>query len=541
MKKTALLISLSILLFLSFSCVCAEDNITDSIDEKTFAAIQQTIDNSSESSTIELDGNYYGNSTAININKSVTIKSNSRASINAGEKSQIFIVSADDVVFENLEFVRGSTDYYRGSEYGGAIYARGNNLKIINCSFVNNFARYGGAIASFGENVSIINCQFSSNTAEYSGGAVELDGNNNYLSECIFKNNGAGHVGSAVAWVGSNGILSNSTFDNSKIALSKSPQFGGAVVWMGNNGTLTKSTFRNFKAKKSGAAIYWKGGNGLLKYCIIENNNSTKDKAFYGNQETIGPNYWGENFKSGDGFNEKNLICFNDEFVAPKNWVNINEYKNSINFTLNDGSPLDEYLPDYGYGNVIIVNNSYIIKKSSQLTSSNLITYSLSNGKYLKITLKSGNELLSNKTIQINLNGRTYNKITNRNGVVTLQIKSKNPGVYNTYLSFKGDKWYNSSSKTVKITVKKQKPKLTASVKNKFIKVVLKDQFNKAMSKKLLKLTVNGKTYKVKTNSKGVANIKLNLKAKKTYNYKVSFAGNKYYSSASKFGKIKVK
>lgn len=39
------------------------------------------------------------------------------------------------------------------------------------------------------------------------------------------------------------------------------------------------------------------------------------------------------------------------------------------------------------------------------------------------------------------------------------------------------------------------------------------------LPKKTLKLTINKKTYKSKTNSKGIATFKLNLKTKKTYNY----------------------
>lgn len=61
------------------------------------------------------------------------------------------------------------------------------------------------------------------------------------------------------------------------------------------------------------------------------------------------------------------------------------------------------------------------------------------------------------------------------------------------------------------------------------------------MAKKTLKLTINKKTYKVKTNSKGVVTFKINLKVKKTYKYSVKFTGNNYYNSVLKKASLKVK
>ena len=73
------------------------------------------------------------------------------------------------------------------------------------------------------------------------------------------------------------------------------------------------------------------------------------------------------------------------------------------------------------------------------------------------------------------------------------------------------------------------------------MQVVLKGQFKNVVAKKTLKLTINNKTYSVKTNSKGIASFKINLKTKKTYNYSVKFAGDSYYSSALKKASLKVK
>ena len=70
--------------------------------------------------------------------------------------------------------------------------------------------------------------------------------------------------------------------------------------------------------------------------------------------------------------------------------------------------------------------------------------------------------------------------------------------------------------------------------------ITLKTLRGKAVAKKKITLKVNGKTYKVKTNSKGQTSVKVKLTAKKTYKYTVKFAGNKSYKAASKTGKIKI-
>lgn len=66
---------------------------------------------------------YNGDGKSVAINKSVTIMgTGDGARLNALDKSQIFEISADDVVVENLIFAKGI-----GSKNGGAIYRFCNN------------------------------------------------------------------------------------------------------------------------------------------------------------------------------------------------------------------------------------------------------------------------------------------------------------------------------------------------------------------------------------------------------------------------------
>ena len=67
----------------------------------------------------------------------------------------------------------------------------------------------------------------------------------------------------------------------------------------------------------------------------------------------------------------------------------------------------------------------------------------------------------------------------------------------------------------------------------------------KALANKVItmKSSVSGKTYKIKTNSKGIAKTDLWVKNKplgKYYKYTFKYSGNKYYNSYSKTFKIKI-
>lgn len=536
MKKLLIILTIMFLLFLSISSVQAiEDNQnTTSADnivaQKTFESIQNTINQSRESDTVILDGTYSGSGNEITIDKSIILKGTDNTKLNANGKSRILHIIADNVIIENIAFINGY-DY----DGGAGILIESDNIKIINCSFTNNNVdMYGAGILCEGDNVSISNCIFTKNTAKYTGGAVQLDGDNNRVDNCIFLSNTGGHVGGAVAWVGNNGILTSSQFISSGPTVAS--QYGGAIVWIGNNGTLTQSIFSKNNAKKAGAAVYWRGLNGTLNYCIFEDNNAQNDIAYWGNPEYANYNYWGFNINSSDVFNETGLITSQ----SPKNWINIEATKEYVKFILNNGEDINGIMPDYKYSsNITVHNNIYIFPKSTSIICSGMTVYAI-NAKTFKLTLKDENgNLLASKKINVMINNKIYKIITEKNGIASLAIKLANSGIYDLKVIFSGDTYYKSTSKTVKITVKKQTPKITIKNGKMTIKVTLKDQFKKAMAQKKIKLTINKKTFVKKTNKKGIVTFKLKLKNKKKYNAVVKFTGNNSYKSVSKKATIK--
>jgi hypothetical protein len=165
------------------------------------------------------------------------------------------------------------------------------------------------------------------------------------------------------------------------------------------------------------------------------------------------------------------------------------------------------------------------------------------NKKFSAKFLKSNGKALANKYIKFKLKGKTYKVKTNSKGIAKLSLKNLKKGTYKVYC-------YNKDglSKTYKIKVyNKVSTKLTAGFytflksKSKKIKVKLVNSLGYApTSGKIIKITVNGKSYNKKTNSKGVATLKLPYLKKGVYKVKCRFSGASHYKASSCSGQVAV-
>ena len=166
----------------------------------------------------------------------------------------------------------------------------------------------------------------------------------------------------------------------------------------------------------------------------------------------------------------------------------------------------------------------------------------------LTVKLTSDGKVLTSKKVTIVLNGVTYTSTTDGKGVASLSVKLKK-GTYHPQISYAGDDTTNATSATAKMTVKaptKTKLKLGDKYINYrqgskclfYVKLLTTD--GKAIKNQWVTFKVAGKTYKAKTNKKGVAKIYLNLKKGK-HKVKYSFKKNAPYLSSSGSVKIKVK
>lgn len=219
---------------------------------------------------------------------------------------------------------------------------------------------------------------------------------------------------------------------------------------------------------------------------------------------------------------------------------------NGSDLTLGFTSPYNYVSSSFTVGKESFKLSAQIVAKPAEF----VINYG---GKY-SVSLKDVNGHVAGKKVTFILDGKSIGAATtNDNGEATIVLTSKmlkgvKVGKKNLIIKF-DDEGYVTISKTVKITLNKEKTKISAKKKtfNKAKKVKkyaisLKNSKGKGVKKVLVILKVNGKVYKSKTNSKGKATFSINKLAKKgTYVAKILFKGDKYYKKATKNVKIKIK
>ena len=159
----------------------------------------------------------------------------------------------------------------------------------------------------------------------------------------------------------------------------------------------------------------------------------------------------------------------------------------------------------------------------------------------LKASLKINGKAVKGKVIQFRFIGKTYKAKTNAKGIAQVTIKQsvikkligKSYALKATYL-----KDSVKTKVTVKQVLKANNPRIKKSAKKFSLQASLKIN-GKVAKKKLIKFTFKGKTYKAKTNAKGIATVTIKravikkLKAGKTYPVKVAY-GKDYIKTTVK-------
>jgi len=187
-------------------------------------------------------------------------------------------------------------------------------------------------------------------------------------------------------------------------------------------------------------------------------------------------------------------------------------YDGEINYTAEKTGYLD-----------ITFDNGIKIKIDAReaIVSKDLTKYYQNSKISFKVTVYDLVGKVISKKVKFTVNGKDYYVKTDKKGVATLKLKFK-PGKYTVYSSYGGAKVKN------KITIKNTL--ITKNLNKKFKKsgkfnVKVLNSKGKAFAKKVVKISFKGETYKIKTNKKGVATLKIskNLKIgkhtiKTTYN-----------------------
>ena len=162
-----------------------------------------------------------------------------------------------------------------------------------------------------------------------------------------------------------------------------------------------------------------------------------------------------------------------------------------------------------------VVSDNASIDISKTVTSKDITKYYKGSAKYTATFLDSNGTALANTNVKIVLNGKTYTQKTDSKGVASLAINLK-PGTYKVQAT--NPETGYSITNTVKIlsTITASDISKVYTDGKKFSATFLKSN-GKALAKKTVRFNINGKTYKVKTNCKGVASLSLKTLKKGTY------------------------
>ena len=202
-----------------------------------------------------------------------------------------------------------------------------------------------------------------------------------------------------------------------------------------------------------------------------------------------------------------------------------------------------------GTYNVVALNPTTGYKLSttfkilSTITASDISKVYTDGRKFTATFLKSNGKALANKKIKFKIDGKKYKVKTNANGVASLSLASLSKGTHKI-ISYNKDGLTKTntitvvSSTTSSLTTKTY-TFLTGDTKK--IKVKLLNKFGYAPGKgKIIKITINGKTYSKKTNANGNAKLKLPTLNAGVYTVKYSFEGNSFYKASSASDKVEI-
>ncbi len=490
----------------------------------TFDDLALLINSTPEGGILVLTDDYVyinGSNKGISITNAITIDGNGHT-LDGNSLSRMFNITADDVTLKNINFINGNAygKYFSNDAGGGAIYWNGANGFVEGCNFTNN---QGSGIEDdpFDKEETWTD---ENGTVWYSirarpmgskineGGAIVWNGTNGTVKGCVFRQNAVGYpnYGGAICWRGHFGKVFESEFyDNNAWA-------GASIAWIGHNGTVLYSKFIN-SGNIFGRDLMWFGKNGTLKYSIIIT--QSKTNSLYVSDNVVADyNFWGDilndkDIKKTDGLNNWVVLnaTYSHDFVKKGQNVSVNctlllvakngTVSNFTQFTIPGNITATADRDGFIHVDFIDGNLNVKIVPKTKIVSKDFTKY-YKQSKVFKVRAYAvDGKIAKNKFVKFTVNKKTYTRKTDTKGYARLKISLK-PGKYKITTQFSDVKVKNKITiKTTLIT-----KNLSKKVKKpaKFKVKVLKSN-GKVFSKQIVKIKFKGKTYKIKTDKKGIA------------------------------------
>ena len=548
----------------------------------SFGQLQGQINSVFEGGTLTLNNDYQWDSSftgdLVVIEKAMTINGNGHV-IDARKQTRIFYIPADGVVLNNITFLNGYGDS-KGGGLGGCLYLENDLTTINHCSFVNCTAvTAGGAITTSGE-LRIDDCFFNNNSASEKGGAIRAfypsTGSKSVtITNSIFGENWAEQGGAIYldCFTGKGYFTepaARSYIKNTLFSYNEA-DYGGAIFNFQYT-DIKDSWFVQNYAATGGGAIYMSNGG----YFAIGDDSLSQTWALIIHGDSLFSGNYAEDYGGAIRISAgsqaldhgiKGILRVYDTVSFTSNaadqggalsLVDCDALVENAEFTDNgayEGSAM--------YGGVAIrctfKGNTDPATYDTQVTSKYLgkITAKQSGSYYkdktitITLTNRVSNAVLANKKVVVKFsNGKTITAKTNSKGVATISVPYA-PKTYTATISVSDTGLDVTSAKLTNIKIVKAPTKLAAKKltakkgKKKFFKVTVKNKKTKKVIKGVkVKVKVytgkKSKTYTIKTNAKGVA--QLNVKKLKVGIHKVIVSSGDKYCVAKKIkSTIKIK
>ncbi len=182
---------------------------------------------------------------------------------------------------------------------------------------------------------------------------------------------------------------------------------------------------------------------------------------------------------------------------------------------------------DFATLNKTVCLKAYTVADDTIIINNKDVSVDYAGGSYFTVNVVTadGHAVGAGEKVTFTINKRTVSATTDANGIAKIKIEDV-PGKYTIKTAYNGKTYANTVTvkqvlTSTKVTVKKTAKKFTLKSKLKIN--------GKLVKGKTVTFKFNGKTYKVKTNSKGIAQKTLNkkvinkLKKGKTYTVKVTY------------------
>lgn len=551
------------------------------------AAVQDAINKANKSGDIVDLSNYssydFKNNTVEVKNSNIIIQGNIETTINGtGDNDGIlYINGASNITIRGIQFVNTNPNNnltYKGSVNGIALKVMGaKSITIEDCEFYN-----------FNQDIRVqrTNNVLIQNNGFYGGIATKIINDPTVNEETgtkalnimgstgltIFNNTFGGPVLDAISIASGSG--SNKVINNTIVGAAYAIYFGGASTkgsTIKNNEFINCGSFKEDNMNLEGLPVIsiQKASDSISivdnTFKIIDNNiliAAEKGNEAHGAPTSIGDiNVTGNTLEKYNAtVNASTVTLFHVlartsslEISAPLN-VTENTFPNGvkgISIWMNDN---EIYSAENAYIENGLYNTSTMFNTTISVSDVNITEGDSAN---LKISLVSNGVGLINKVVLVMIDGKAINAVTDVKGVALVPINSTTAGIKYVTAVFLGEgSLYQGAVASAKITINaKPTPvppatkkattlaakKATLKVKKaKKIKVTLKSE-GKAVAGKTVTIKVNKKTFKGKTNAKGVATIKVKVTKKGKFNAVVNFAGDNDYNAATKKVQLTVK